>query len=142
MTLLPIKSIRADEDFKFWEKKIEKDQVSINDGGPYSSFESFVDSGRVYFIFNDNQENYNSLGEFLYPNSLQSANYSRRRNAVALTSIDLESGESVRTSFMERDKSNTIVVPKMFTVNYRTGQLLIYSVSGQKEKIGLVDFKN
>ncbi len=125
-----------------WVKKIEKDQVSINDGGPYSSFESFVDNGKVYFIFNDNLQNYNTLGEFLYPQKLQTANYSRRKNAVALTSIDLESGESVRTSFLERDKSNTIVIPKMFAVNYRIGQLLIYSISRRKEKIGLVDFKN
>lgn len=124
-----------------WVKKIEKDQVSINDGGPYSSFESFVDKGRVYFIFNDNLQNYDASGNFLNPDRLQSANYSRRRNAVSLTSIDLESGESVRTSFLERDKSNTLVIPKMFAVNYRTGELIVYSVSGQKEKIGVVDLK-
>ena len=124
-----------------WVKKIEKDQVSINDGGPYSSFESFVENGRVYFIFNDNLSNYNMNGEFLYPQKLHSANYSRKRNAVSLTSIDLESGESVRTSFLERDRSNTLVVPKLFTVNYRTGELIIYSVAGQKEKIGVIDLK-
>lgn len=125
-----------------WVKKIEKDQISINDGGPYSSFESFVDQGRVYFIFNDNLLNYNSLGEFLYPNNLHSANYSRRKNAVSLTSIDLETGESVRTNFLERDQSKTLVVPKLFAVNYRTGELILYSVSGRKEKIGVVDFRD
>lgn len=124
-----------------WVKKIEKDQVSINDGGPYSSFESFVDNGRVYFIFNDNLNNYNANGEFLYPQKLYSANYSRKKNAVSLTSIDLESGESVRTSFLQRDRSSTLVVPKLFTVNYRTGELIIYSVAGQKEKIGVIDLK-
>jgi len=124
-----------------WVKKIEKDQVSINDGGPYSSFESFVDKGKVYFIFNDNLQNYDGSGNFLDPERLQSANYSRRRNAVALTSIDLESGESVRTSFLTRDQSNTLVVPKMFAVNYRTGEIIIYSVSGQKEMIGVIDLK-
>lgn len=121
-----------------WVEKIEKDQVSINDGGPYSSFETFIDEGKVYFIFNDNLDNYNTKGEFLYPQKIETTSYSRRKNAVALASIDLESGESERTYFLERDKSNSIVVPKMFVVNYRTGELIIYSVSGRKEKMGVV----
>lgn len=122
-----------------WVSKIEKDQVSVNDGGPYSSFESFVDNGKVYFIFNDNRQNYDEAGNFLNPERLYSANYSRRKNAVALTSIDLESGSSTRTNFLERDISNTLVVPKLFKVNYRTGELIIYSVAGRKEKIGIVN---
>ena len=122
-----------------WVKKIEKDQVSINDGGPYSSFESFVSKGRVYFVFNDNIRNYDESGNFLNPERLESANYSRKRNAVALASIDLESGESVRTSFLERDQNNTIVVPKLFTVNYRTGELIMYSIARQKEMIGIIE---
>jgi len=124
-----------------WVKKIEKDQVSINDSGPYSSFESFVKDGRVYFIFNDNQENYDANGKFLDSDRLHSANYSRRRNAVSLTSIDLDTGESERTSFLQRDRSNTLVVPKLFNVNYLTDELIIYSVSGRKEKIGVIDLE-
>jgi hypothetical protein len=124
-----------------WVKKIEKDQVSVNDGGPYSSFESFVDNGRVYFIFNDNQDNYSESGNFTNPERLYSANYSRRRNAVALASIDIETGDLQRTSFLERQKSNTLVIPKLFSVNYRSGELIIYSVAGRKEKIGVVDLK-
>jgi hypothetical protein len=121
-----------------WVKKIEKDQVSINDGGPYSSFETFVSDGRVYFIFNDNIDNYNTKGEFLHPQHLYSANYGRRKNAVSLTSIDLESGESERTYFLNRENGKALVVPKLFTVNYQTGELLLYSVSGQKEQIGVI----
>lgn len=121
-----------------WVEKIEKDQVSINDGGPYSSFESFVDEGKVYFIFNDNLDNYNTKGAFLYPQEIQSANYSRRKNTVALASVDLETGESQRSSFLGRGKSHTIVIPKMFEVNYRTDELIIYSVSGRKEKMGVI----
>ena len=122
-----------------WVEKIEKDQVSINDGGPFSSFETFVDEGKVYFIFNDNLDNYNTKGEFLYPQKIETASYSRRKNTVALASIDLETGESERTYFLERDKTNTIVVPKLFAVNYRTGELIIYSIAGRKEKMGLIE---
>lgn len=121
-----------------WVEKIQKDQVSINDGGPYSSFESFVENGKVYFIFNDNLLNYDDNNNFLNPDKIESANYSRRRNAVALTSIDLETGESIRISILDREQNNTLVVPKMFTVNYRTGELIIYSLSGQKEKLGVI----
>ncbi len=121
-----------------WVEKIEKNQVSINDGGPYSSFESFIDNGKACFIFNDNILNYDDNNVFVESDRLQAANYSRRRNAVALASIDLETGESVRTSFLDREENNVLVVPKMFTVNYRTGELIIYSTSGQKEKIGII----
>ncbi len=124
-----------------WVKKIEKDQVSVNDGGPYSSFESFVNKGRVYFIFNDNQENYDESGNFSDPERLYSANYSKRKNAVALASIDIETGDLDRTLFLERKKSNTLVIPKLFSVNYRSGELIIYSVAGRKEKIGIVKLK-
>lgn len=124
-----------------WVKKIEKDQVSVNDGGPYSSFESFVDGNRVYFIFNDNLQNYDEAGNFADPERLYSANYSRKRNAVALASVDLDSGDVQRTVFFERDQSKTLVVPKLFTVNYRSGELIIYSVAGAKEKIGVVKLK-
>jgi len=36
-----------------WLKKINKYQVSTNDGGPYSSYARFIDNGRFFFIFND-----------------------------------------------------------------------------------------
>ncbi|MFT5777196.1 MAG: hypothetical protein ACI837_000127 [Crocinitomicaceae bacterium] len=125
-----------------WVKKIKKYQVSINDGGPYSSFESFVDNGEVHFIFNDNLKNYRESGEFIDQERIHTANYGRRNNAVSLASINLESGEMKRDMFFDRSENNTLVVPKLFSVNYKTRELWVYSVSGRKEKIGLLHLKH
>ncbi len=133
---------KIDSEGKFsWVTKIRKYQVSINDGGPYSSFESFVDSGRVYFIFNDHIRNYTEEGDFIDKERLHTANYGRKRNAVALASIDLNTGETSRKTFINETSSNTLVMPKLFSVNTKTGELWLYSVLGRKEKIGRLKFK-
>ncbi len=121
-----------------WIEKIEKDQVSINDGGPYSSFESFIDNGKVYFIFNDNVDNYDLDDKFINREKIESANYTRRKNVVSITSIDLATGDKERTAYFGRATSNSVVVPKMFSVNYRTGELIMYAISGTKEKMGVI----
>lgn len=121
-----------------WVVKIPKDQVSINDGGPYSSFESFIDNGKVYFIFNDNVDNYDVDDKFINRENIESANYTRRKNVVSITSIDVNTGEKDRTAFFGRATSNSLVVPKLFSVNYRTGELILYALSGTKEKMGII----
>lgn len=125
-----------------WVKKVRKYQVSINDGGPYSSYESFVDDGKAYFIFNDNSKNYDSTGVFIDEEKIHTANYSRRRNVVAIAEIDLDDGELKRRTFLRRDETNTLAVPKLFDVNYRTGEMLLYSILGRREKLGVLKFKN
>jgi hypothetical protein len=124
-----------------WVKKVRKYQVSTNDGGPYSSYESFVDNGKIHFIFNDNVRNYDENGAYLDPERLYTANYSKKRNVVALAEIDLETGDQTCKTFFDRTDIQAIAVPKMFDVNYSTGEMLIYAIWGRKEKIGVLPFK-
>ena len=124
-----------------WLQKIPKHQVSTNDGGPYSSYESFVDNGKLYFIFNDNIRNYDDAGNFQELDRLYTANYGRRKNAVAITEIDLLSGEMSRRTFFDGSEIKALVVPKLFDVNYETGEMLIYAIWGRKERIGILRFK-
>ncbi len=123
-----------------WVEKIRKYQVSVNDGGPYSSYESFVDDGKAYFIFNDNSKNYDTSGVYLNLDRIHTANYGKRRNAVALAELDLETGQINRKTFFDRSETNTLAVPKLFDVNYRTGEMIIYSISGRREKVGKLKF--
>lgn len=125
-----------------WIKKIRKYQVSQNDGGPYSSYESFIDGGKVYFIFNDNVRNYSESGEFIDTDYLYTANYSKKRNVVAIAEIDLKTGESSRKTFFDRSEVEALAVPKLFDVNYEYGKMLLYTVWGRKEKIGALNFKD
>lgn len=125
-----------------WLEKVPKYQVSTNDGGPFSSFESFVDNGKIYFIFNDNLRNYDDQGNFSDPDKLSVANYSRNRNVVALASLDLETGEQTRKNFFDRSTIDALAMPKKFEVNYQQGQLIMYAIWGRrKEKFGLIKFK-
>lgn len=133
--------VNAEGEF-VWVNKTNKYQVSTNDGGPYSSYESFVDKGKLYFIFNDHASNYDSYGDFIDPDRIFAATYSKRRNVVALVCIDLNTGEQTRKSFFERSEVGALVVPKLFNVNYNRGEMLIYSVWGRKEKFGVLRFKS
>lgn len=124
-----------------WVEKIRKFQLSTNDGGPFSSYESFIDNGKVYFIFNDNAKNYDVDGVFIDPEKLFIANYGRRKNVVALAEIDMETGEKKRHTFFDRTEIDALAVPKLFDVNYSAGEMILYSIWGRKEKIGILRFK-
>lgn len=124
-----------------WVKKVKKYQVSTNDEGPYSSYASFIDNGKVYFIFNDHIRNYDQEGNFIDSDRIYTANYSRRKNTVALAEIDLSTGDMDRKTFFDRGEIDAIAVPKLFEVNYQTNEMLLYSIWGRKEKIGVLKFK-
>lgn len=122
-----------------WFKKIPKHQVSTNDGGPFSSFESIINDGQIHFIFNDNVRNYSDSGTFIGDDRLQVANYSRRKNVVALVSMDIENGDDIRNTFFDRSTVDVLAIPKNFVVDYQEGRMILYGIWGRtKEKFGFV----
>ncbi len=133
--------INPDGEFD-WVEKIRKFQLSTNDGGPFSSYESFIDDGKVYFIFNDNVRNYSEEGVFTDPDHLQTANYGRRKNVVAIAEIDMATGEKKRRTFFDRSEIDALAVPKLFDVDYNNGEMILYSIWGRKERIGRLRFND
>ena len=123
-----------------WHNKIRKYQVSTNDGGYFSSYERFIDDGKMYMIFNDNSMNYDESGNFSDEDQLRSSTLSKKKNTVALVEIDLESGDYSRKMFFDRSELGAIAVPKLFNVDYNTEEVLIYGVKGTKEKFGIIRF--
>ena len=137
-------AFRIGLDGKFmWETRIDKQQVSINDGGPYSSYKSFTNEKTLNFIFNDNQRNYDEFGDFSRDenNSAYSYNLSPRNNAVANCSIDIETGALVRKILFSRKELSSIVIPKMIMVNQKDKELLLYAITKGKERFGILSFK-
>jgi len=61
---------------------------------------------------------------------------------VAIAEIDLKTGESSRKTFFDRSEVEALAVPKLFDVNYEYGKMLLYTVWGRKEKIGVLNFKD
>lgn len=125
-----------------WLKKIDKQQVSSNDGGPFSSYARFVDNGNLCFIFNDNIRNYDENGAFLKSDGVYAANFGKRKNAVGLVEINLETGEIHRETFFKAKDITALVVPKLFTVDYVSKQMTLYAVYGKKEKFGILNFRD
>jgi hypothetical protein len=123
-----------------WLKKINKYQVSTNDGGPYSSYARFVDSGKLCFIFNDNVKNYDEKGIFINGDKTYSANFGKKKNVVAIVEVNLEDGEITRKTFFDRKEITALAVPKMFHTDFKTNEMLLYAVYGKKEKFGILKF--
>lgn len=125
-----------------WIKKINKYQVSTNDGGPYSSYKSFLDNGQLNFIFNDNWKNYDDAGNYLELDQINAASYTPKKNVVAIASINLETGEQQRKTLFDRSEIGAIAVPKMFHVDYQYNEMLMYTILGRKEKFGILKFND
>ncbi len=123
-----------------WIEKIRKYQVSTNDGGPFSSYEVFLSKGNLYFIFNDSFENYSLDGEFLDPDKIHMATYSRKKNVVAIAELNLATGTQKRQTYFDRDQIGAIAVPKLFRVDRLNKQMIIYTIHGRKEKFGRVNY--
>lgn len=125
-----------------WLKKIDKQQVSTNDGGTFSSYARFVDNGNLCFIFNDNIRNYDENGAFLKSDYVYAANFGKRKNAVGLVEIDLETGDIHRETFLKAKDITALVVPKAFVIDYVAKQMTLYAVYGKKEKFGILSFRD
>lgn len=125
-----------------WLKKIDKQQVSINDGGHFSSYCSFTDGAKMVFLFNDNSENYSADGLFLSPSNgvLNPANFGVRKNVVALVSVDINNGAIERKIFFLREENEILAVPQLFQVDYEQKQIILYGINRRTERFGLLNF--
>ncbi len=123
-----------------WLKKINKYQVSTNDGGPFSSYARFVDEGNLCFIFNDNVKNYDESGKYIGGDKNYPANFGKKKNVVTIVELDLEDGTISRKTFFDRKEITAIAVPKLFKIDYNTHEMLLYAVYGKKERFGILQF--
>jgi hypothetical protein len=124
-----------------WLSKINKTQISSNDGGYLSSYVRFVDNGKLCFVFNDNVNNYDDAGKFLKPERLSAASFSNKRNVVAIVEVDLADGSYDRRSFFDRKEIASILVPKQCQIDFVNKDILLYAINGRKERYGLMPFK-
>lgn len=124
-----------------WQVKIPKSQVSMNDGGPFSSYSSFTDGKNLYFIFNDNLKNYDEMGSYSRKNnSCYSFNLSRRKNVAAIVEVDIEHGTTNRKTLFSRKELKSIVVPKMFKLDVLNEELLLFAIMKGKERFGILNY--
>ncbi|MFN5878502.1 MAG: hypothetical protein ACK44B_06540 [Flavobacteriales bacterium] len=125
-----------------WLKKINKYQVSTNDGGPYSSYARFLDQGKLCFIFNDHIKNYDDTGFFIPGSKIYPANFTKKNNVVSIVKVNIIDGSTERKTFFDRKEIQALAVPKLFQIDYRSKEMLFYAVYGKKERFGLLSFKD
>jgi hypothetical protein len=124
-----------------WLKKINKYQVSTNDGGPFSSYARYVNNGKLCFVFNDSDRNFDELGNYTGDSRTYPANFGRRRNIVSLVEVDLKNGDVSRKTLFEKGENTAIIIPKLFFVDYLTNELILYASYGRTEKFGSISLK-
>ncbi|MBM3424250.1 MAG: hypothetical protein FJY06_02025 [Bacteroidetes bacterium] len=127
-----------------WGSKIPKNQITMNDNGPFSSFVGFNNQRNAYVLFNDNKRNYNDDGTFSRNSDnsgIYGLNLSAWRNVVALVTIDLATGNLERNTMFSRKELSAIAVPKTMKVDWKNQEVLMYAVNRNREKFGLISFK-
>ena len=96
----------------------------------------------MIFIFNDNLKNYDENGSYSRGSApCYAFNLSRRKNTAAICEVALNSGNVERKTLFTRKELNSIVVPKMFKLDMINQELLLYAISGSKEKFGILNFR-
>lgn len=134
--------VQNDGEFE-WINKINKSQVSTNDGGFYSSIGGYFADEKFVMYFNDNNKNYSENGSFVKPSGktrIYSASMRKKTNCVAKVEIDLKSGEFSRERYTSREETSALAVPKRFQADYTNNELFMYFIYGKKEKFGLLKF--
>ncbi|MBR9919714.1 MAG: hypothetical protein GYB31_02680 [Bacteroidetes bacterium] len=90
-----------------WATRVPKRQVTVDDGGFYSSYSMAVTRSCLYFVFNDNARNFQGTRR---PNELQ--NFNGSRSVISLAAVKLN-GEIDIYPLQENRETNVISRPKM-----------------------------
>jgi hypothetical protein len=116
-----------------WTKRIPKLQVSVNDGGFYSSYILGYDKQSLFFVYNDNPKNLMIKDEsrMKYMNNPQKA-------VVALATVD-RNGYLKKSPFFSAKDQKIIVRPKVFK-QVSPHSAIVYGQKRKAFKLGMLHF--
>ena len=121
-----------------WTTKIPKRQVSINDGGFFSSYTMAIVNDKLYFVFNDNAKNlsYKDGGK-LY--NFAPVQKSKDKSVVTLVELD-HTGKFTRQALFTAKEAEVITRPKVCE-QISNNELLIFGQKKKAHKFAKVTFK-
>lgn len=93
-----------------WTVRVPKEQMSVNDGGQFSSYALAADDENLYIVFNDNPENIELLKA--NPQSEPKQMYGTRRSVATLVTLSREGKQTREALFSSRD-SDVMFKPKV-----------------------------
>ncbi|MCB9230291.1 MAG: hypothetical protein H6581_01390 [Bacteroidia bacterium] len=117
-----------------WARQIPKLQVSVNDGGFYSSFAHAAVDSDIYFVYNDSKKNYTGK----YPKKLANYRVSEKKGMTTIMKIDAE-GNLSRRPMSGNDEIATIIRPKL-SEQISPRELLLFGIRKRKNQFGAVTF--
>lgn len=126
-----------------WKKKIQKNQMTINEPGFMSSIVIKQTKDKLYIIFNDNMKNYDPVTKkFLDLEMPFPMTFSEKNNAIAIVGISLEDGEILREAVKGKKELGSLLVPKLCFPDPENSSILLYTVMGKKEMVGRINFND
>jgi hypothetical protein len=121
-----------------WIQKIPKNQISINDGGYFSSVARYITDSTMYMYFNDHRLNYDNNGN--WNKERNPTSYRKKSNCLAFATINLNTGTVDRQNYFSREETDALAVPGKFVSDYPNNELILVLQDGRKEKFGVVRF--
>ncbi|MEL7020332.1 MAG: hypothetical protein AAGK47_01870, partial [Bacteroidota bacterium] len=116
-----------------WATRIPKRQVTVNDGGYYSSYAMAAVRDKIYFIFNDNGRNFatDQTDRRIY-------NFNGKNSVISLAEVRIDGSMQVYPLFNNRE-ADIIARPK---ISKQTGRkrMLLYGERGRKYRFGELIF--
>lgn len=105
-----------------WNKKIIKNQHSVNDGGRFSSYVSFVTDEYIYFVYNENSKNRDVADPRDYKNYSPSQKYTD----IVIARVNSE-GYIDKKVMVKAEDAETMIRPKL-SVQINDTELILFSM--------------
>ncbi len=118
-----------------WNEKIPKKQVTVNDGGFYSSFAVSVVKDKLYFVFNDHPNN------LFYKKQGKLSNFNKGPDSVMVL-VELDSqGNQTREALYNAKKSGILTRPKVCE-QISDNEMILFGQDNKIHRFARLTFKN
>ncbi|MFZ7114627.1 MAG: hypothetical protein ACO1G9_04530 [Bacteroidota bacterium] len=117
-----------------WAKKIPKRQLSVNDGGFYSSYAIAVTESKIAFIYNDHRDNLDSEKS----KRIKNFNLGDKNGVVTIATVD-DNGVVTRDILFDNTETEVIIRPKVCD-QIDESHLLLFGDRRKMEQFGIVTF--
>lgn len=117
-----------------WTEKIAKKQISVNDGGFFSSYALSVVKDKLYFVFNDTPRN------LLYKGEGQVYNFNLgRESIVVLVTLDSQGKQVKEALFASRDAN--ILTRPLVCEQISDNEMVLFGQRKKVQRFAKVSFK-
>ncbi|MDH5399348.1 MAG: hypothetical protein OEX02_14450, partial [Cyclobacteriaceae bacterium] len=118
-----------------WLDKIPKTQVTVNDGGLYSSYAKTIVGDKIYFLFNDHPQN------LAYSGDGKLYNFNKSKGSIAvIVGIDSEGQQTRRDMLFAVRDVDAMTIPTVST-QVSDNEMVIFSKWGKRQRLVRATFK-